>query len=309
MKKKIENIIDSLLNKSITKKDAIAEIYLLANQPKIKLKEKQKKADKFIEPSLENVIDYFVSNNYKVEVAERCFNYYNEGKWIDRNGKKVVNWKQKVISTWFRDNNRMTKHDKVDYIKKVLKEYLISEKLDKYIELVDRIDFIESICLDLSKEQLISKLRIHIHNLELDNIITNDEELNKFNLLSESERNFKLKDKKDFLKHDTRESEVCLFNNSRFTKYEDFILFFNNEINESIDMRYYFDIIKSWSESKEAKRFDWIETTKLWIQRNKDENKLKLINNNNENLSIAVKPISKSDLAYNAYRLGALIES
>lgn len=49
-------------------------------------------------PTLEEVRSYIESKGYKVDPVQ-FFNYYAEGKWHDKDGKPVKNWKQKVI-TW-----------------------------------------------------------------------------------------------------------------------------------------------------------------------------------------------------------------
>jgi uncharacterized protein YdaU (DUF1376 family) len=53
------------------------------------------------------VIDYFILNGYKKEIAIRAFNYYNEANWHDASGKKVLNWKQKMQSVWFKPENKV----------------------------------------------------------------------------------------------------------------------------------------------------------------------------------------------------------
>jgi uncharacterized protein YdaU (DUF1376 family) len=72
-------------------------------------KRKAKKNDAIpMETVNENeVIDYFILNGYKKEVAIRAFNYYNEANWHDASGKKVLNWKQKMQSVWFKPENKV----------------------------------------------------------------------------------------------------------------------------------------------------------------------------------------------------------
>jgi len=53
------------------------------------------------------VIDYFILNGYKKEIAIKAFNYYNEANWHDASGKKVLNWKQKMQSVWFKPENKV----------------------------------------------------------------------------------------------------------------------------------------------------------------------------------------------------------
>lgn len=58
-------------------------------------------------PEVQEVIKYFLDNGFKPEAARNAWNYYNESNWIDSNGKKVLNWKQKMRGVWFRDENKI----------------------------------------------------------------------------------------------------------------------------------------------------------------------------------------------------------
>lgn len=53
------------------------------------------------------IVNYFIENGYKEEVAKRAFHYYNEANWHDASGKKVLNWKQKMQSVWFKPENKI----------------------------------------------------------------------------------------------------------------------------------------------------------------------------------------------------------
>ena len=76
-------------------------------QPVPEQKTQQRKAPKvFVPPTLEEVVEYFKLNNFSEESGETAFKYYNEANWHDGKGKKVLNWKQKMISVWFRDKNK-----------------------------------------------------------------------------------------------------------------------------------------------------------------------------------------------------------
>ena len=86
---------------------------------KVKAWEKQGKSRAYIDkpiktnknsiPTLDDVVLYFESNGYKKEVGQTAFNYYNSNDWNDRNGKKVLNWKQKMIAVWFKEENKIQK--------------------------------------------------------------------------------------------------------------------------------------------------------------------------------------------------------
>jgi predicted phage replisome organizer len=61
--------------------------------------------EKFVPPTLDEVKAYAVERN-RLDLAEKFYDYFCVGKWIDSKGKKVVNWKQKFI-VWasHNDNN------------------------------------------------------------------------------------------------------------------------------------------------------------------------------------------------------------
>lgn len=60
---------------------------------------------KFQPPTLEEVQNYFREKGYKN--AEKAFEYYDAAGWVDSNGNKIKNWKQKMIGVWFREENRI----------------------------------------------------------------------------------------------------------------------------------------------------------------------------------------------------------
>jgi hypothetical protein len=66
--------------------------------------QKSFKTSKNKQPLLEEVITFFNENNYTTESATKAFNYYHP-EWRDSQGKKVLNWKQKMRGVWFKDEN------------------------------------------------------------------------------------------------------------------------------------------------------------------------------------------------------------
>ncbi|QHB39578.1 hypothetical protein HWC92_gp44 [Flavobacterium phage vB_FspS_morran9-1] len=69
---------------------------------------KQKRVvNKFTPPSQIEVIDYFNQNGYSNESAIKAFNYYETGNWKDGKGNQVKNWKQKMQSVWFKEDNKI----------------------------------------------------------------------------------------------------------------------------------------------------------------------------------------------------------
>jgi len=64
---------------------------------------KKKESKTFVAPTYEEVLAYFVQNGQPEAQARKAFAHYNNHNWIDSQGKKVKNWKQKVQTNWFKD--------------------------------------------------------------------------------------------------------------------------------------------------------------------------------------------------------------
>lgn len=73
---------------------------------------KKNKEKLFIEPSLDEVKEYFKQNNYKEETAIKFYQSYSVANWVDSKGNKVKNWKQKAINVWFKDENKINIQNK-----------------------------------------------------------------------------------------------------------------------------------------------------------------------------------------------------
>ena len=69
----------------------------------LKNKKEKVKKEKFIPPTLEEVKKYAETRG-RIDLADKFYDYFNAGEWIDSKGNKVKNWKQKFI-TW-EDNNK-----------------------------------------------------------------------------------------------------------------------------------------------------------------------------------------------------------
>jgi len=79
------------------KPDILPDILPDNNIHSVSLEEKEPKK-RFKKPTLEEIEDYIHEKGLSVD-GEKFFNYFNEGDWTDSSGKKVKNWKQKLI-TW-----------------------------------------------------------------------------------------------------------------------------------------------------------------------------------------------------------------
>ena len=72
------------------------------------VKDKNKRVvNKFTPPSQIEVVDYFNQNGYSNESAIKAFKYYETGNWKDVKGNQVKNWKQKMQSVWFKEDNKI----------------------------------------------------------------------------------------------------------------------------------------------------------------------------------------------------------
>jgi len=71
----------------------------------VDVNEERKKA-RFSPPTIEEVKNYFIQNGFSHELAEKAFNYYSVANWKDGKGNQVKNWKQKMIATWFKNENK-----------------------------------------------------------------------------------------------------------------------------------------------------------------------------------------------------------
>lgn len=74
------------------------------NEQKV-VQKQQPERKTFIPPTLKEVEDYFVENGYMIAAAAKAYKYYDTAKWHDSKGSPVKNWKQKMISVWFKPEN------------------------------------------------------------------------------------------------------------------------------------------------------------------------------------------------------------
>lgn len=96
------------------------ELYINVNKDEVKHTSLNKNI-----PNIYDVVDFFVSNGYSEEAARKAFMYYDDAKWHDSRGKKVLNWKQKMRAVWFKDENKVPEH-----LKTVTKPTFVSSLKD-----------------------------------------------------------------------------------------------------------------------------------------------------------------------------------
>lgn len=80
----------------------------LTTQSKVKerkVKERKEIQQPFMPPSKIDVTAFFVANGFPEALGVKAFDYYSP-EWVDSNGKKVKNWKLKMKSVWFTEENK-----------------------------------------------------------------------------------------------------------------------------------------------------------------------------------------------------------
>lgn len=155
-----ETITQEVLSEEIT----IAE-------PETKTKGKNHRAikeKKQILPASElEVIEYYTQRGHKSpkEIGKKFFDYYSAGDWIDSNGKKVLNWKQKAISyegsNFKYSNNTLARKDKAPIENSETATKLINAYKEQYETLNNG-----SIPL-ISEDDKHDAEKLYIHLLEL----------------------------------------------------------------------------------------------------------------------------------------------
>jgi hypothetical protein len=68
-----------------------------------------RKKKPFVKPTLEEVENYFEENGYKKEIGKKAWMGYDTANWFDSKGDPILNWKQKMINVWFKEENKNNK--------------------------------------------------------------------------------------------------------------------------------------------------------------------------------------------------------
>jgi len=63
----------------------------------------------FLPPTQKEVQIFFDEKGYKKDAADKAFIYYDIQGWIDANKKPVENWKSKMVSVWFKTEDKKEK--------------------------------------------------------------------------------------------------------------------------------------------------------------------------------------------------------
>lgn len=89
----VNTVVKSVVKTEVQTADINKQKHKQNNKESIK-----KNSEKFIAPSLDEIKKYVSDKQLNVD-ADKFYNYFTEGNWIDSKGNKVKNWKQKIL-TW-----------------------------------------------------------------------------------------------------------------------------------------------------------------------------------------------------------------
>lgn len=105
-KQKEESERNATASKSQSENDAIREEERRGEERR-KDERKSIRTNLFVPPTLLEVENYFAENQYSKITAKKAFDYYEVGNWKDSKGNQVKNWKQKMQSVWFKEENKL----------------------------------------------------------------------------------------------------------------------------------------------------------------------------------------------------------
>lgn len=120
-----------------------------------------------------------------------------------------------------------------------------------------------------------NRLQNNIYNKDNNNKFYNIVAETDFSATSEENENSSLNQESGKLRG-TTEPRKCLFENSRFCKFEDFEKCFAAPEFEKIDMVYYFNALADWSASKGRMQKNWIAQARNFIRGDERKGQLRL---------------------------------
>lgn len=91
------------LNGKMKRAELLEVLGIVGTEGNYRYKRKEPSKKEFIPPTLQDTIEFFKSKGYSDLGAKKAYEYYSLGGWKDSKGNQVINWKQKMVSNWFRD--------------------------------------------------------------------------------------------------------------------------------------------------------------------------------------------------------------
>jgi hypothetical protein len=72
---------------------------------KKELTKRIKEIKDFVAPSYEEVKAYYIEQGASLHNLDKCFAYYTDADWLNRDGKKVKDWKRTIKTNWLSKTN------------------------------------------------------------------------------------------------------------------------------------------------------------------------------------------------------------
>jgi hypothetical protein len=69
----------------------------------------KRKRKEFIAPSKEEMMSYAAEKGFDPSIGSQAYEYYSVADWKDAKGDQVLNWKQKMIASWFKNEQKGVK--------------------------------------------------------------------------------------------------------------------------------------------------------------------------------------------------------
>jgi len=103
---RLQSVVDKRRNSGRKGVSVTESTQSKVKETKLKETKVKSKPKKFTPPELFEVEAFFCEKGYTKDSAHRAFNHYDLANWHDTNGKPVKNWKQKMNTVWFKDENK-----------------------------------------------------------------------------------------------------------------------------------------------------------------------------------------------------------
>jgi hypothetical protein len=87
--------------------DSVIDSVSVSDSVIVRDKDKRRKRKPFTPPTLDDVKSYFVENGYDPAMGIKAWMGYDAANWFDSKGDPVLNWKQKMINVWFKNEYKI----------------------------------------------------------------------------------------------------------------------------------------------------------------------------------------------------------
>ena len=107
------------------------------NDKNVKNEKNNNSVTSYCIPGIDEAVIYFTENGYREDIARKAYRYYEANNWHDKNGKQIINWKQKMNSVWFKPENKIkVKPETIKFNSQKEAEELFGELTNEYREAI-----------------------------------------------------------------------------------------------------------------------------------------------------------------------------